>query len=125
MNRTSSRRGIALLFLVMFLTIISVLLGSVSMQILVNRRVVEQRQNQLQATWLARSGLEVATARLRTDKKYTGETLELLPDSQVRVQVDATKDKGTSITSEGKYRVSTPHPVAVELLWVETPILTK
>jgi len=82
------RRGMALLVLLLVLATISVLMGTITMQILLNRRTVEHRQQQLQATWPARSGVEVAIARLEDNRAYKGETLEIIPDSKVQVKVE-------------------------------------
>src|SRR5439155_4435299 len=48
----------------------------------------EGRQNRVQALWLARSGGELAAARLLTDPDgYVGEVVELIPEGHVRIVV--------------------------------------
>jgi hypothetical protein len=86
------------------LATISVFMVTINMQILLNRRIVEHRQHQVQALWLARSGVEVAAARLG-DEKYTGETLAIIPDSLVRIDVQRAKDAnaGYNVSVEAKY----------------------
>src|SRR5918911_63539 len=86
--RRGPRRGVALLAALVTLSLVSVVLVAVSWQITANRRLAERRQHQLQADWLARAGVELAVGRLLADPdKYTGESVELLPRSQVRIQV--------------------------------------
>jgi len=89
------------LWAVVVLTIVGTMSGILTVQGLIQRRITEQRQQQLQALWLARSGLELAAQRLLTNPAgYEGETVELIPRSQVRITVVAIKDQ------PGKYRVT-------------------
>jgi hypothetical protein len=75
------------------------------------RRQLENRRNKYQAIWLARSGVELAAARLLAGADgYTGETVEPIPDSEVRITVekDPARPDGYRITSEARYPVSGP-----------------
>src|SRR5918911_233524 len=84
----AARTGVALLGALAALSVVSVVMVAVSWHLTANRRLAERRQHQLQADWLARAGVELAVGRLLTDAdKYTGESVELLPRSQVRIQV--------------------------------------
>ncbi len=60
----------ALLCLLVVSMIVGAMLSSLSLEL----RGTRTRQRQLQATWLARSAIERATARLQTDPTFTGET---------------------------------------------------
>jgi hypothetical protein len=67
---------------------------------------LENRQNRLQAMWLARSGAELAAARLLADADgYTGETAEPVTGGQVRVTVekDPAKPDTYRIKCEARY----------------------
>lgn len=103
MTNHHSRRGVALLLILVVLAVISFLLASITVQTLVNRRTIEQRQHQVQANWLARSGLEVAVARLHNTTDYTGEALEIIPDSQVIVQIEPMIGSSRTITAEARF----------------------
>ncbi len=102
------RRGVALLLALLAVLIIGTLIGTTSWQIMANRRLARMRQHELQAAWLARAGVELACARLLGDPAhYTGETLEPIPNSRLRIQV---KNQNNSphlfeIVSESRYPV--------------------
>jgi type II secretory pathway pseudopilin PulG len=98
---TKRRPGLVSLWAIIVLGIVGSLSALVAVQGLALRRINDQRQEQLQTLWLARSGLELAAQRLLTKPAgYEGETLELIPRSQVRIQVTPVKDRA------GVYRVS-------------------
>jgi hypothetical protein len=100
----ASRRGVALAAVLLILAVIATLLAAIAWQIGASRRRAEQRQHQLQAAWLARAGVEVACAHLLTDPAdYQGETVELIPRSQVRIKVQKENDDSFRITSEAHY----------------------
>lgn len=89
-----NRSGAALIAVLVLLATVGVIMGVLTSQMLAQRRFLQQRHHQLQAYWLAQAGIEQAAAQLLTgNKDYKGETLELLPDSKVRITV--TPAKGT------------------------------
>jgi hypothetical protein len=105
-NGKRPRRGVALLMVLLTLAFISVLLGAISWQILVNRRVTKFRQHQIQAAWLARAGVELACSRLLTEPvNYTGESVDLMPNSQLRIQVQSEPKSPNSfrVVSEARF----------------------
>jgi len=82
------RRGIAAVWALVVLAVLTVVIGVITWQSVTGFRRADHRQAQLQALWLARSGVELAAARLLANPAgYTGETLELIPRSQVRIEV--------------------------------------
>jgi hypothetical protein len=84
------RRGAALVVAVVALAVVAVLAAGITWNLAAGRRLLDQRQRQLQAEWLARAGVELAADRLLIEPSgYRGETVELLPGSQVRVDVRA------------------------------------
>jgi hypothetical protein len=104
----------ALVIVLAILAVISVFMMTITAQLLSNRRTVEHRGQQLQAAWLARAGIERACSRLLSDPaKYTGESIELMPNSQVRIEVQPdSKSKDTFVvTSEASYPSDNPHGV--------------
>lgn len=110
----TSRRGVALVIIVLVLGVISMLLAATAWQATASRRLLERRQHQLQATWLARSGFEVAAGRLLADPaRYGGKvsvmSVALLDQSTVSVTIrrvgqDSKPATQTfTITSEARY----------------------
>ena len=72
-------------------------------------RWLDRRQNQMQAVWLARSGLELAATRLLSNPAgYSGESYQLIPESEIRIQVQRDSDSANSysVTSEARYPTS-------------------
>jgi hypothetical protein len=87
---SASRRGSALLIAVVALALVSVVTAVVTSQCLAARQLLQRRQHQLQAEWLARAGVELAADRLLGDATgYKGESVELIPGGKVRLDVRA------------------------------------
>jgi len=99
---------------VVALAVATVLAGTITWQCLAGRRVLDCRQHQLQAEWLARAGVELAAARLLADPTgYTGEAVELIPGSQVRIAIRAEQGAPNvfRVTSEARYSKDGTSPV--------------
>lgn len=89
-GQRAGRRGVALAAVVITLSVLTLLVSAVAWQMLANRRMLEHRQLELQAQWLAHAAVERAAARLLDDPAaYTGEQVELVPLSLVRIDVSA------------------------------------
>jgi hypothetical protein len=75
---------------VVALALVSAVTAAVTWQCLAGRRLLDHRRDQLQAESLARAGVELAAARLLADPGgYRGESVELIPGAEVRVEVRA------------------------------------
>jgi hypothetical protein len=87
------------------LTLIATAVGMITSQILANRRMIEHRQQELQAAWLARTGIELAcTGILTNPDKYAGEALQPIPNSRVEVSVKrGNAPNSFEVTSEAHY----------------------
>jgi type II secretory pathway pseudopilin PulG len=82
------RNGVAIVWAIVAMAVVTILTSLITSQVLAGRRLADRRQNQLQALWLARSGLELATARmLNQPSGYVGETVAPIPGSQLRIKV--------------------------------------
>jgi hypothetical protein len=110
--RNASRAGVALLWTLVVLSVLATMSVLAAKEFAVARRILAMRQNRIQAEWLARSGAELAVARLLADDGYTGGTVEPLPDGPVNITVerDAAKPGVYHIRCEatfptGDYRV--------------------
>src|SRR5438128_9450803 len=103
--QNARRNGMALMFVVVVLMICSALLVSLTTQMVAAHRMLDRRERQQQSLWLARSGLELAAARLLQDPKYQGETTDMIPLGEVHITV-ATDKKAPDIfeiTSEARF----------------------
>jgi hypothetical protein len=102
------RTGAVLLWALIVLSVLAVTSATAAWQIGAARRGLTLRQNRLQAEWLARSGCELAAARLLADPAgYTGESVELIPEATVRVTVEKDADKPDTY----RVRCETNYPV--------------
>jgi type II secretory pathway pseudopilin PulG len=102
----AARRGIAAMWALVVLAVLTVVIGIITWQSVTGLRRADHRQAQLQALWLARSGVELAAARLLDNPDgYTGETLALIPRSQVRIVVthDPNQEQTFMVTSKARY----------------------
>jgi hypothetical protein len=100
------RRGVATFWVLVVLAVLTAVLGTITCQFLAGRSLVERRQNQLQARWLARAGVELAAARLLADPGgYKGETVEVVPGGKVRIEVRAESGSPDTfvVRSEGRF----------------------
>jgi hypothetical protein len=112
------RNGAALIVAAVALAVVGVYAGSVTWNLLAGRRVVNHRERQLQADALARSGVERAAARLLADPAAANdETVELIPDSQLRVAVrpEPGKPNVFRVTSEARFPRQGPEFVSRSL----------
>jgi hypothetical protein len=75
---------------VVALALVAAVTTTVTWQCMTCRRVLHRRQRELQAAALARAGVELAADRLLRDPEgYRGESVELIPEGRVRVEVRA------------------------------------
>ncbi len=120
MNRagTSSRRGVAIVWLLIVLGLLTAVMANITRQHWNNRRALQQRHKHLQAEWLARGGLELAAARLLTNPTgYDGDSVEPLAGGQIKiaVSVEAADASTYRVTSVSRYRTDEPWPAAHEV----------
>lgn len=103
----SSRRGLAAIWALVVLAVLTVTMTLITWQSLAGLRQADRRDHQLQADWLARSGLELAAARLLAAADFKGETLEPVPRSRVTISVEAKADAPglIRVTSEARYPI--------------------
>lgn len=86
--RRTERSGVASIWLLVVLAALTLLLAAVTWEHMTSRRVLDQRQKQLQSHWLANSGIELAADRLLSSPaNYTSETITILPRSEVHITI--------------------------------------
>lgn len=107
---TKPRRALISVWVLVVLSVLTALTATATWQYLAGRRMLRDRQQAQQATWLARSGIELAAAHLLADPNYRGEKLTPLEDSQVQVEVTVGKDGQLEVTATARYPASKqPH----------------
>src|SRR5437660_8350332 len=113
-RRSNSRRGIALLIALVALAVLVMIMAVVTWQGFASRRQLDRRENQFQSQWQARAGLELAAARLLADPAgYKGESVALIPRSEVRIEVQGVA--GTAgvfrVTATARFPIDEPRPI--------------
>jgi len=103
-------RGVACVMALAVLAILGVIMGTVFAQGLRGHRLADRRIDQLQTLWLARSGVEMAAARLVGEPLYAGEVMKPVPDSLVTVKVQGHGGLYV-IRSEGRYAIESNAPL--------------
>ena len=84
--RRHSRSGAALVLVV--LSVLGTMSVLATREFAIARRTLAIRQNRIQAEWLARSGADLAVARLLADEDYTGGTVEPIATGPVEIKVE-------------------------------------
>lgn len=95
-------RGVAAVWTIVVLATVTALSAAAARQIASLRRATDAREAHLQAVWLARSGVELAVAKLAADAAYTGETVRPVPGGECRIAVRKVAD-GFAVTCEARY----------------------
>jgi hypothetical protein len=114
MNPRLVRRGAALIVLVITLALLGAIMAAIAFQMNAGHRILEQRGNELQADWLARSGIEIAISRIMAESsRYSGETIAIVPRSQVRIGVvpEPGSPNDFRVKCEARYPDDTPQTV--------------
>ncbi len=95
------RQGVAIVMALVLMTVLTVVMSVVVMQMAAERRVLGDREQMLQADWLARSGVELAAARLLDDPAaFELERQDLLPDATVKITVEKSGTDEYRVTAE-------------------------
>jgi Tfp pilus assembly protein PilV len=99
-GRRIRRRGAVLLVALVVIIVAAAVFVSVLKLSVAERRRVQTEAWQVQAAWLAESGMERAAAQLAADPLYRGETWSLSADhlgaahgAVVRIEVDTVQDQ--------------------------------
>ena len=108
------RRGAVLLIVLVALTVAAAVLVSVVRLAAADRKAWQGEVRQVQAAWLAESGLERAAARLRDNPDYRGETWNIPAGALdgwhagvVNIQVESPADQ----PSQRRIRVLADFPI--------------
>ena len=104
--RTSTRSGVAAIWALVVIAIVSAAAMTATIQFANLRKQVDADRNRIQAHWLARSGVELAADHLLTNAEgYTGETVTLIPGGEIKITVQKhMKKEGVyQVESEGRF----------------------
>jgi hypothetical protein len=97
----SNRRGIASVWALVVIAVTSALICTAVLQLANARKQVDDERTRMQTRWLLRSGFELAADRLLANpEKYQGETVALLPGTEVKIHVEKPS------TMDGAYRIN-------------------
>ncbi len=108
------RQGVAVLWVLFVLALLSAVIGLTLRDFYANRSFLSQRQKRLQADWLARSGIELAGARLlEADKPFKMDVTDLVANSLVHIEVAAVPGSSDTfhVTSDARFPTNEPHSV--------------
>lgn len=85
----AARKGMALITALVVMAVLAIILSVVTMQVVSQRRTIQQRTRQMQADWLARAGVELAVARLlESPVAFMDDKQQLQPDAKLRITVE-------------------------------------
>ena len=105
-NRGPRRSGMAAIWALVVVAVVSVIVGLIVAQFLAVRRAVDHRHDQLQALWLAQAGIELAAGHLLNGPTVPPEeTVNLISQGQVHIKIKPAP-AGSDIflvTSEARY----------------------
>jgi hypothetical protein len=103
-TRQHFRGGVATIWVLVVLSALVAVIATTTSTYVMVRRAQRNREYKLQSEWLARSGIELAAARLLADPKdYRGEKVQLIPNSQVEIEVKAEADGVFEVVSSARY----------------------
>jgi type II secretory pathway component PulK len=108
------RRGVALIVVMVVLAAVVAVTGTLTWNTIAARRFLDRREQQFQAEWLARGGVERAQAQVARGEEPTRGTWRPLGErSEVNIRVQ-TENERWVIISEASYPADEPRPVTRE-----------
>jgi hypothetical protein len=98
------RRGAAAVWALVVLAVLTTVTAVAVKEFTATRRALDAREARAQAEWLARSGCELAVARLLADPTgYDGEVGSPVPGSEVRVTVTKAAEDTYRVECQAAY----------------------
>jgi type II secretory pathway component PulK len=102
-SNSHRRAGWTLIYVLVIVAVLTAFMAIAAQNVASGRKLLVHRANQLQAQWLARAGLELATERWQTNPAYQGEVIELIAESRLEIKIEKDGDgNGVVITSEAQ-----------------------
>jgi type II secretory pathway pseudopilin PulG len=113
-NFAHRRSGVAAIWTMLVIAIVSVMMVATIARFTSARQRVEAYRNSAQSDWLARSGYEIAVAKVLADPEgYKGETISPITNGEVKITVrrDPENKEVYRVTSESSYPSGTKRAV--------------
>ena len=86
-HRTPQRRsGVAIIMALVLMATLAVVFAAVTLQIVSQRRLLRERERELQSIWLARAGVEIAAGRLLDGPVPFSEENYVTPEGKVHIE---------------------------------------
>lgn len=120
-NQGNSRRGTALIVVMMCLMLVTAIMSSMLKSTLLQRKQMMQEQLRLQAEWILESALERAVLQRANDPDYQGEIWEISPvdlgtqyrgSAEIILKTEGEDARLISIQAHVKYPENTPFSVS-------------
>jgi hypothetical protein len=105
-NPNRARTGAAAMWTMLVIAVVTVMMAATFAQFTSARRQVDAYQQRIQCEWLARTGYEIAVAKVLTDPNgYVGETLTPIANGEIKIVVrrDPENRDVYHVTSEASY----------------------
>ena len=111
----SRRPGVAIVTAIVVISVVTIILAVIAVQVFSQRMAARQRHNQLQAQWLARTGVEWAAARLlEKPDPFSEDQSGLVSDSRLHIVVEKTDDGNFLVTAEAEVGLE-ERPIVVRM----------
>jgi Tfp pilus assembly protein PilX len=117
-KRSVHRRAVVLIVAILVLLVLTLLGGELVRTMVMTSRRSQHDRHELQAAWLAESGVERALAELKTDEDYQGEVWQPTFDDVAAETANAGKAKVTIVVEQ----VAGTRQVRVEALYPDQPV---
>ena len=113
MKQHITRRGAALLAVLVAISAIVIILSVTAAQIVAQRKMLHSREQKLQADWLARAGVECAAERLlQKPDGFKEERSDLVPQGIVSIAVEKDAKGDFVVTSDAQVGEKDARPIA-------------
>ena len=109
-----------MMWALVIITVLAMMAATAAWQCMAGRSGIDQRQHQMEALWLARSGAELAAERLTANPEYGGETVALQPGTTCVIAVTKEADGRFRIHSLARSPESGPGSVSREITRIAT-----
>lgn len=113
-SRGGSRRGAAIIYVLVVLTICGLLVSLLAQHLFLEQRVLQGAARAAQARWLAEAGIARARARHAAEAGYMGETWQIaageMPGSQAATVTIVLQNDPSSTTAKSSIEVVAQYP---------------
>jgi len=108
-----TRRGIASLWAIVVLAVISLMTTAILGQMLATRRSLDAATHRIQAGHLVEAGERLARIKYKAHPAYSGETVVLLPNGNVVISVEPRGAGARRVTVVARFPTDRPRSVSI------------